>query len=303
VVAVALSGTSWVTAAGRGLQSGLTRTIFAAVTDKQGRPVLDMSAADFEVRDGGKTPQIAARLSAAPLRVALIVSDRGSGFFQGGALRLCEALLGHGEISITQVIVQPQVLVGFSSSPDALREGLQRLGRRGVNGEVGAQLLEAVADAAGTVKRDGARPAIVVMRSGGEAASSVRPDLVKQALIDSGAVLYVARATSAREPGHTFYQGDEGANMNRFQNMGAQSNEGRALIDVLDASSKESGGRQIDVAGPTMVPAMQQIAAELANQYEITYTLPPGTTGSDRLSVSSKRKGVTVYAPSRVARR
>jgi hypothetical protein len=50
-----------------------------------------------------------------------------------------------------------------------------------------------------------------------------------------------------------------------------------------------------------MQPVMKQVASDLLNQYEITYTLRDGTKPSDRVSVSSKRKGVTVRAPSRLA--
>jgi hypothetical protein len=58
----------------------------------------------------------------------------------------------------------------------------------------------------------------------------------------------------------------------------------------------------VQILGTTIVPEMQRIAAELVNQYEISYTLPPGVAPSDRISVSSKRQGVTVRAPSRFAR-
>jgi hypothetical protein len=39
---------------------------------------------------------------------------------------------------------------------------------------------------------------------------------------------------------------------------------------------------------------------ELLNQYQIEYALPAGARLSDRVSVSSTRRGVTVHAPGRV---
>jgi hypothetical protein len=42
------------------------------------------------------------------------------------------------------------------------------------------------------------------------------------------------------------------------------------------------------------------IADELLHQYEITYTLPAGQKPDDKLEVKSKRKDVTVRAPSRL---
>jgi hypothetical protein len=53
----------------------------------------------------------------------------------------------------------------------------------------------------------------------------------------------------------------------------------------------------------THARALEQLADELLHQYEITYTLPDGVAPNEKLSVSSKRKGVTVRAPSRLATR
>src|SRR5262245_48687103 len=78
-------------------RQAVTRTMYAAVTDKAGKPVLDMTAADVEVKEGGKAQTVTLRPATKPLRVALLVSDSGAGGFQGGALRFCEALLGHGQ--------------------------------------------------------------------------------------------------------------------------------------------------------------------------------------------------------------
>jgi len=277
------------------------RTVFASVTDKAGRPVLDMQAADFEVKDNGRRQEISARLAPQPLRVALIVSDRGSGAFQGGALRFCEALLGHGEVSIIALIVQPETLVDYTTSPDALRGGLQQLGRRGVSKQSGAQLIETILDASRTAPRAGTRPALVVMTAGGEAGSSVRVDRVREAFRESGAVMYVVSTAPPGGDARTYYTGDEAANLNRFQGNNAGRDDPSVLRTVLEAGSRESGGRFIPLAGTTTVPTMQQVAAELINQYEITYTLAAGTTPSDRVEVSAKRRDVTVRAPSRIA--
>jgi hypothetical protein len=73
------------------------------------------------------------------------------------------------------------------------------------------------------------------------------------------------------------------------------------LEALLTDGAEESGGRNVEVTSTTVVSAMQQIASELVNQYEIIYTLPEGVTPSDTILVSSKREGVTVHAPSRIA--
>lgn len=267
----------------------VTRTIYATVTQSDGTPVLDMRADEFEVKEGGRVQEASAHAATNPLRVALIVSDRGGGQFQVGALRFCEALLGQGEIGVTSLVVQPERLTDYTSSPDALRGAILRLGRRSAAPDAGTQLIDAIHEAAKTVRREGSRAAIVIMRAGGEDSTPIAASTVLDAIRASGAAMYVVSPAAA----------DRGS---RFVMGGGGGESVTVVPTVLGVGVGESGGRQIDVAVNTMTPAMQQVASELLNQYEITYTLPAGAKPSDRVSVASKRKGVTVRAPTRIAR-
>jgi hypothetical protein len=73
-----------------------------------------------------------------------------------------------------------------------------------------------------------------------------------------------------------------------------------ALAQVLGDGSKETGGRNEQVISTTLISTLENIANELLHQYEITYTLPAGQKPNEKISVESKRKGVTVRAPSRI---
>jgi hypothetical protein len=250
----------------------VTRMLYATVTESGGKPVLDMQATDFEVREGGRVQEISARPATNPLRVALIVSDGGGGQFQQGVLTFCEAVLGNGDVAITGVVVQPERLTDFTSNPVAIRAAILRLGRRSATTNAGTQLIEAIHDSAKVVRRDGFRPAIVVMR-------------IINAIRASRATMYVISP----------------AGVDRTLLGASRSGESVTVVPaVLGAGVGDSGGRQIDVAGNTMRPVMQQVALELLNQYEITYTLPVGARPNERVSVTSKRKGVTVRAPTRI---
>jgi hypothetical protein len=266
--------------------SPVTRTLYATATQQDGNPVLDMRSDEFDVREGGRVQDATVRPATNPIRVALIVSDRGGGQFQVGALRFCEAILGSGEISITGIVIQPERLTDFTSSPDALRAGLLRLGRRSTPPDAGAQLIEAILDSAKAVRREGSRSAIVIMRAGGEESTPIAADTVLTAIRRSGATMYVISPS----------------NVDRNAARSTRSGESVTIVPtVLGVGVGDRGGRQIDVAVNTMQPVMKQVASDLLNQYEITYTLRDGTKPSDRVSVSSKRKGVTVRAPSRLA--
>lgn len=261
-----------------------TRTFYASVTDKSGRPVVDMTSQEFEVKEGGKVQEATARLATNPLRVALIVSDLGTGGFQAGALRFCDVLLGQAEISITSLIVQPELVAPYSNDPAVIRRGLQQLGRRGAIAAEGAQLIETIFETSKSIRREGTRPAIVVMRGGSEAAPVIRFDHVRDALRKSGAVMYVVSV------GKT----------DTVVGAGGMASDMMTTLSILGDGSRESGGRQIQALGTRMAPTMQQIATELANQYEITYTLPAGARPSDSISVSTRRRNVTLHAPTRI---
>ena len=50
----------------------------------------------------------------------------------------------------------------------------------------------------------------------------------------------------------------------------------------------------------THAKAVEQVAEELLHQYELKYALADGVKPSDKISVTTKRKGVTLHAPSKV---
>jgi len=287
-IAAVLSATPIVMASTNTSAQGVarTRTVYATVTQPDGKPVLDMGAREFELREGGRVQEITVRPATAPLRVALIVSDRGVGHFQQGALTFCEAVLGSGTIAVTGIVVQPERLSDFTNNPDTLRTAILRLGRRSAPPGAGTQLIEAIVDAAKVVRRDGSRAAIVVMRAGGEEAPPMAASTVLTAIRTSGATMYVVSPAAADR---------------NLPRAGSSADSVTLVPTVLGGGVGESGGRQIDVAVNTMRPAMQQVALELLNQYEITYALPAGTKPSDRVSVTTTRKGVTIRAPSRIA--
>jgi hypothetical protein len=267
-----------------------TRTVYASVTEKDGSAVTDLKAADFEVKEGGKTREIVSVKPATnPLRVAILDADGGTGAFQSAVGYFMEDLLGRAEFSLTSVVVQSEKVMDYSTSVDALNKGISALGKRGRPGG-GGQLVEAILEAIKGVRREGTRPVILVLRTGGEAPNSTSGEDVRDALRKSGAILYAVSPVSA----------------NRLAapatGTAALELEGSAfnLAQVLGDGTRESGGRHEEVVSATQVKVLRQFADELLHQYEIVYLLPAGEKPSDKISVSSTRKGVTVHAPSRI---
>jgi len=302
VLALALFCTTVAAIPLTGAVQGTVRKVYVTVTDKDGNPVIDMKAADFEVKEGGKTQEINTKIADAPIRMAVILSDRGSGAFQLATLRLLEPLVGKGEFSITTLNPQPENVMAYTGNPREIEAGLEKIGRRG-NPQLGAQVVDTIYDVATKIKKEGSRPVIVVMRGGGEGPTSTRAERVRDEIRKAGAILYTLSTTgtqgmqrSTQATGAVTASSAERAMSNDEQNEGLM-----ILGTVLGEGAKDSGGRHDQNVATTLVPTAQRIAKELLNQYEISYTLPSGTKPSDRIQVTSKRKNVELAAPTRIA--
>jgi hypothetical protein len=278
-----------------------TRSVNVTVTDKSGAAVTDLQAADVEVKVGGKIQEVVSvKEATAPLRIALLVADGGTGIFQFGLQRLIQKLLGRAEFALTSVIVQPEKLIDYSADVPSLRAGLTRVGSRGV--QRGAQLMEAIHDATMTVASETRRPVIVVMRVGGESPSTLAASDVRAQLRNSRAILYVLSTAGAERGASSSPSPSVATDPTSQQSVFDHSDAGESastLAQVLGEGSKESGGRYEQIVAMTMAGSLDRLADELLHQYQVTYTVPDGVKPGDKLSVSSKRKGLTVRAPSR----
>jgi VWFA-related protein len=268
-----------------------SRTVYVTVTDKNGLPIEDLTAADFEIKEGGKTVLVSeARIAKDPMQIALIVDDNGTGLFRSPLARFVQRLDGHAVMALSSVTGQTMKLVDYTQSTDAILQGLSTLNARPGTPD-GGQLLEGISEAAVELrKREATRPLIIAFTVGGEEHSTVNSDHVLDQLRKSGATLHVfsvessaLRSTVAAANPRDLLQ--ENMHLNR----------------VLGDGPKQSGGRhQSIVASTGFLVGLQNLAAELTAQYRITYTLPPGTKRAEKLNVSVKRKGLTVRAPAKL---
>jgi hypothetical protein len=296
VVSALVTGASWsaiVKAA-----ADTKRTVHVTAIDRKGNAVTDLQAADFEVKVGGKKLEvISAERARAPMRIALVVSDAGSGGFQGGLANFIQKLSGRAEIALVSLVVQPEIIVDYSSDSSALRMGLRRLGPRGL--QRGAQLLETIQDATKHVRREAMRPVIVVVRVGGEALTTLSGRDVRAQLQRSGAILYVVSTVGAQRSAPS--QARQGLSTEQAQLHDDEAVESELNLGmVLGDGARESGGRHDQVLSTTLIPTLERVADELLNQYVLACVLPDGVKPTDKLSISSRRKGVTMRGPSRL---
>src|SRR3954454_24518982 len=137
------------------------RTVYVTVTDKAGAAVPDLGPADFIVKIGGKPRQVVhVEPATAPLKIALIVDDNGTGIFRYGVGKFIEKLQGHAEFAISKVNGQTQKLVGYTTDVRELSEAIALLNARPETAD-GGQLLEGIAETAGDFKNARVRRAVI----------------------------------------------------------------------------------------------------------------------------------------------
>jgi hypothetical protein len=248
------------------------RQIYISATDGSGAPVTDLTAADISIKEGGKDrPVDSLKPAIGPMHVAILVDDAGSGAFQAAVAQLLERTLARGQFSITLLNPQASLLVDFTNDPSALRDALGRLGKRGRLQADGDQMLDAIDRAAKSLQRKAERGVVVALTLTGGKSESIEPNNVLESLRASGTMLNVVHL------------------------LGAD------LGMVLGDGPKQSGGR-IEQAGNGngIIPATLRIADSLQTQYVVTYTIPNGTSLSDRIAVSTSRSGIKLTAPTRI---
>ena len=267
------------------------RRVYVTALDGNGVPVTDLTAADFTIKEGGKAREIVRAVPAtALLQIAILVDDNGTGIFRYPVGRFIEALLGRAEFMISTVTGQMLRLVDYTPKADALSEALAKLTARPATND-GGQLLDGISETAQELeKRNAPRPVILALTVGGEEHSTLPAHHVLDKLRQSGATLHVLSVvnTSLRSQSNpTTAAALLGENMN--------------LSEVLGDGPKQSGGRREEIIAATGIAGgLEQLAASLKQQYVIEYILPDGTRPSDKLSVTTRRKGVTLRAPTRI---
>jgi VWFA-related protein len=282
-----------------GRASGMqaTRTVHVTVVSGKDGVVPDLTPADFEVKEDGKTREVVkAEPSAEPLSIALLLDDKGSDIneIRSALVAFVQRVQGRAEVALVSVVPTTMMVFDYTSSTPTMMAGIQRLVWRA--GPPGGLLLSVVANAADELKRrEAARPAIVVITFEGEEFRSHKPaNAILVALERSHAALHVVavgKPTLRR--------------MNRAPTEGVQGDEW--AVDeqnrnaVLGEGPKQSGGRRHEITVATgLTKALEEVADDLLNQYTLVY---PGATDakpSRKLSVSVKRRGVTVRAPTKI---
>ncbi len=276
--------------------------VYVTAVDRAGNPVDDLTARDVVLKEGGDAREIVKiERATSPMQVAIIIDDSGTGIFRYAVGKFIDQLLGHAHFAIRRVVGQVQSVVEYTSDVDQLRNAVLSL-KVIPETPKGGQVVEAVFQAAKELQsREAPRPVIVVLTDTEAEYSSLPAEHVLEQLRESGATLYVISIARVQErmtlPGPaSVLPGAQSPVEKPSDLLDRQIDVNRVLGD----GPKQSGGRRAEInssAGP--IVALQQIADELNHQYRVTYIVPAGEKFDQKISVSSKRRGVSLRAPSR----
>lgn len=262
--------------------------VYVAVADNKGKPVVDLTAADFKVAIDDRDQEILSVAPATePLSVVIITDRLGldpayssftvqhalSGFVKG--IRT----VPDSRIALTTFDGPVIRITGFNSPATELNRAIGRLSTNATEGG----MLDAVVDACELLrdtKTD--RRVIFAMFAAYRADTSLQwNDRTAMTLWESQASLWALEVQSIG-----------GA---RVGNAGRE--------EVVTLGSRMSGGLTESVASAVGLSSRaQQMAALISKQYVVTYAPGSDATTSTRRKVAVNRNGVRILFPTWVAR-
>jgi len=277
----------------------ISRAVFFSATDSKGAYVTDLIASEVTVKEGGKARAVSSLAPATGrLQVSMVIDDGGLGTFQAGVTHFIDVTLGRVDYAISILNPQPLKLADYVSDVPALRTAVSALGQRGRVQQDGTQMIEAVSWAAKELRaRQALRPVIVVLTNGGEPTAT---DVNATGRSVTSAFNLASRDQPIADVAEFV--------LNDLKGSGASLHvvyvNGVSRGKVMGEGPKLSGGLLQNAASNSAVDqALSEIAAHLIYQYRVTYVLPDGTKPSDRLEITTSRKGVTLRAPQRITER
>jgi VWFA-related protein len=263
------------------------QSVYVSVVDGNGKPVKDLAAADFTVREDGMSREV---LKVEPateqLTISLLVDDSQSAtdaipHLRDGLKAFVERLNGKAEIALATIGERPTSIVDYTTSTEALNKGITRIFARPGSG---AYLLEGIVEVCrGLQKREAKRPVIVALSIEGVEFSNRYHEPVLDDLKKSGATLHVLAIGTPSD---------------------SLSDEMRNRNIVIAEGTERTGGRRDQLLSVmSITDKLTQLADELLNQYVVTYARPETLIPPEKMEVSVKGRGLTTRARTRTAGR
>lgn len=279
--------------AARGDQQEGQKTIYVSVLDDSGKPVKDMTADEFALREDGKDRKIVSIGPAvAPLDVVVLVDTNDSAMRMTqdihnavmAFIRELHSVRKDAEVELMEFGQAPVPATSFITSDEALERALSKMvPKPGAD----AVLMEAIAQANGDLeKRPSTRRAIVSVNVEPSQEELGNRKRIADSFQKSNAQLWALSVQS------------HDVTLSSRKGASASANAGNITASrnaLLQELSKASGGeRNMIDAASAMENILKQWADDLTYQYQIVYTRDGGA--AKVLQVGTTRAGVHLHA-------
>ena len=254
------------------------KTIYVSVVDEKGKPVTDMTTADFAIREDTVDREVvSAKKTATPVAVALLVdtTTAAQDFVQDirsglqGFIEVMQKESPESPISLWEFGQAAIQIKDFTTDFESLQKDAARVYPKQRASSV---LLEALHETSRALARQKTprRAMVIINVEPSKEVSSQQPNRVLQSFIESRSQAWIVSVQK-----------------------GALENPSRDV--VLNRFAQVGGGRREIVYTDNAVEVLlRDYAASLANQYEVTYTRPSGKP--QIVQVGTRRPGTKAIA-------
>jgi hypothetical protein len=252
------------------------QAVYASVVDSAGNPVAELGPSDFIVREDRVTREIL-RVERAedPMQIAVLVDNSQAAEpyirdYRQGLTEFVKTMTSAGvknQVAIITVADRPTINTEYTSNQEQLVKGAQRIF---ASPGSGSYMLDGIIETStGILKRDAPRPVIVAVTTAGPELSDRPYQQVLERLHASGAAFHIVT-------------------------VGGPITGPHDVAITYSEGTSSTGGRYDDVLTGSALPGkLKQVAAELTNQYRITYARPESLIPPERVTVATTRQGLT----------
>ena len=271
------------------LHAQARRALYVSALDKAGAPVSDLAPSDIAVREDNVAREVLTVAPAVePMQIAVLVdnSQAAAPFipdYREALAAFVDALTNgerpatRNEVAIITLAERPTIATDYTTDRGALVKSAQRIFSSSGSG---AHLLDAIIETSqGITKRRSPRPVIVAIATEGPELSDRFYQQVLTTLRASGAAFHVIA-------------------------VGRSTNYSHDRSVVISEGPRSTGG-QYDtlLTSSALTGRLKRLAAELTQQFRVTYSRPQSLIPPERITVSAERPGLTVRGTPVVADR
>jgi hypothetical protein len=251
------------------IQAATARTVLATVLNSRNQPMVDVEVDDFVVRESGRTQEVLS-VHIADYPIALLIDNRGPAdgdleAIKAAAVRFITKI-GDRPVAVWTFGKEPAAAASFADDRQIVLERIRAIAAQSDAAPPAA--LQAVANAAASIRGLGAPFSAIVVLSAGRAGPASAPTALVTGILDSRAMVHVVehRLPTADPRG-----GD-------LQSLAAQTR-----------------GRFTSIFSPASFQvALNQLADQLASELMIDYIVQGNAPPKEDVTVGVKIPGARV---------